>query len=735
MRWHIMNNLKEKDKNIQERIKRCKTVIKRHSFVKKVKLYRLVKKYFAYIYNKHTHEMLKFFIIFITIGLYLQLSSMLYLGLGGGNSLSANPLSIIVSVWNQFFHVKVNNYLTYLIALTAFILPIVWALLGYQIYRQHHLQGIKHFFNITIGTILWLSLSDTVIQYFTNSSIGIGNPMHYLSYWFLFYNQPSIAPHLAIAGLLGALPLLLFSLLSKKEKKIPNIHGSAHFATHKEILQKKLFGKKGIYLGRVFGKDLFLPGYEHVIVFAPTGGGKTTANAIINLLTWMGSCIALDLKLSLFEITSGFRNSIGHSVYVWALGGKLSHSYNALDFISSDPVARIDEVQRIAHLFIPDNPKVSDPFWYQNARLILIALIHYVIDAKEHRKSFGEINLIVKSASNFTEFAKNASEREDIHYICRNNFLRFLNTNHKTHKNIIDTLLTYLAIFDNPIIEAATARSDFDIRKLRKEKMTIYIGVNPADLERFAPLISIFYEQVVDAMLRSVPQEDEPHDLLLQIDEFAALRRMESFAKIGIFREYRMRALLYIQDISQLYSKYGRDDAKIFLNAKARIAYTQIDLESSTFLQSCLGNKTIEVKSSSKRLPPFWLSRVEIGENTNFISRPLLLAQEIRTLPKDKMLILVEGCEPIYADKIQWFQKKKYTKIILKPLTIPSILPLAKELYERAKNMSDYDRKQAAVKVITNSTHSPDEEMEINQHSMPNSNKRISSENELDRAI
>ncbi len=660
-------------------------------------------KLLSFITSHHLKSFCKYFVMAIGALVYLQASSMLCLALNDKKNIDkALPTTFIHYLMQAIHQVGFHFSIYYFIAAVALLFPAAFIGTAFLSYRYHHYHGLKIFTLITCIILAWFSFSDTIIQYYLTNKYMIGNPIRYISYWLLFSNQNNITSHLIYAALLSGVPLALIILILHNKKKTPDIYGKAHFATLKEIQKKGYLGKEGIFLGSAFGHDIILPGFEHVILFAPTGSGKTTSNAIINLFLWLQSCISLDLKLTLYKSTSGYRLSMGHKVYVWAPGSRFSHAFNALDFISTEPIERIDQVQRIAQILIPDNPKVSDPFWYQNARFILIALIHYVLDVKEHRKTLGEINILVKSSSNFTEFARIASEREDIHYISRNNFLRFLNTNHKTHKNIIDTLLTYLAIFDNPLIEAATARSDFDIRNLRKEKMTIYIGVNPADLERLSPLISIFYEQVVDVMLRETPNANEPFDVLLQIDEFASLRRMESFLKIGIFREYRIRALLYIQDLSQIYSKYGRDDAKIFLNAKARIAYTQIDLESSQYLESCLGSKTMEVKNHHAT-----------GKSVNYVARPLMLAQEIRTLCSKKMLILIEGCNAILGKKIFWFSYRKYRQKILKPVKIPSILPLANELFERAKLMSDTDRIATAKLLDQPNTQNNDSEVEI----------------------
>lgn len=689
-----------------------------------------------WFWSNETQKILKIFIIVFSIIFYLQIIGMVYVGLAEDTLWSATPLTVFHVLYNNLI-VKTSNPMSARLLIIAVTVPIIWGSLLCEFYRLHYKQGVYWILLLTVAILCWLFFSDTILLFLISHEFTYGSSFHYLRCWLFYADFSLIKTKLIISGLLGLTPLLLILIVRCCKPTIPNIHGKAHFATQKEVKEMGLYENRGLYLGMAYGRDLFLPGYEHGILFGPSGTWKTVANAIPNLFTWAGSIIPLDLKLTLFKLTSRYRESLGYFVYVFAPGSSFSHGYNCLDFVSKDPICRIDEVQRIAHIIIPDNPKVSDPFWYQNARLILIALIHYVLDAKEHRPTLGEINLIVKSTHNITEFVESITERSDIHYICRNNFLRFLNTNHKTHKNIVDTLLTYLAIFDNPLIEAATSRSDFDIRQLRKKPMTIYVGVNPADLERLAPLISIFYEQVVDNMLREVPRADEPYDVVLQLDEFAALRRMESFLKIGIFREYRLRAMLYIQDIAQLYAKYGMEEAKLFINTKARIAYTQIDLESSKYLESCLGTNTIEIKSKNTQISSAPLANSDRSHTTNYAARPLMLAQEIRRIPRDKALILIEGYEPIYADKVPWYKQKKFRDKMMGEITIPSLMPLANELYERAHQMTDESRKKALEIIISENAESQEStlRMESSEKIINQQMKQNYTQIELDQAL
>jgi type IV secretion system protein VirD4 len=123
-------------------------------------------------------------------------------------------------------------------------------------------------------------------------------------------------------------------------------------ATLGEAKKAGLFAKKGILLGKKWGKYLCMGGYEHVIVFAPSGSGKTRGISIPNLLTWQDSLICNDVKLELYKKTADFRQKHGHICVLWNPGapdGK-THRYNPLDLIKENPRTRVDDAQKIASI-------------------------------------------------------------------------------------------------------------------------------------------------------------------------------------------------------------------------------------------------------------------------------------------------------------------------------------------------------------------------------------------------
>jgi type IV secretion system protein VirD4 len=141
--------------------------------------------------------------------------------------------------------------------------------------------------------------------------------------------------------------------------------GNAHFSNGFEMKQAGFFKKEeqSIIIGKKYGAPLYANGFEHVLVFAPTGSGKTRSIGIPNLLHYPYSVVCNDVKLTMFKTTSGFRERVlDHQCYCWAPASenRRTHRYNPLAMISDDKFQRITDIQRIAHILMPDSKK-SDP--------------------------------------------------------------------------------------------------------------------------------------------------------------------------------------------------------------------------------------------------------------------------------------------------------------------------------------------------------------------------------------
>lgn len=443
--------------------------------------------------------------------------------------------------------------------------------------------------------------------------------------------------------------------------------GNAHFASAFEI-QKAGFLKKeeqSLIIGKKFGLPLYANGFEHVLVFAPTGSGKTRSIGIPNLFHYPYSVVCNDVKLSLFQTTAAYREKfLGQRCYCWAPAkreGK-THRYNPLSFISDDKTARITDIQKMAHILIPDQ-KQGDPIWQQASRKLFKIAVLYLLDTAERPKTLGEINRLIKQPCFDDWLATTLEERTDLDPDFYRNAYSYLNNHEKTRSSILETFSGYFELFEDPIVDAATSVSDFNLRELRKEKISIYIGFTDDDLERLSPLLTLFWQQLISVMIQKIPDpKEEPYPLLCLMDEFSSLGRIERLRRsLKLLREYRVRCVLMLQYIAQTYEQYSQAEAKAFTNIKTKIAFAAEDLQDAEYISKLLGMRTLKLSSGSSTQGQG--QSYSESNSYSYQAVPLLRPEEVMLLPKNQTLIMQTGEPPVKAEQFIWYQEKTMKNI------------------------------------------------------------------------
>ncbi len=454
-----------------------------------------------------------------------------------------------------------------------------------------------------------------------------------------------------------------------------SVHGDAHWASEAEIRKAKLRAKKGLLLGRTGANNyLICDDFQHILLFAPTGSGKGVGFVIPNLLFWQESVVCHDIKMENHELCSGYRKKIGQDVYLWnpADPDGVSHCYNPLDWISEKPGQMVDDVQKICNLILPEQE-----FWQNEARSLMLGVILYLIAVPEKVNSFGEVVRTMRSDDvvyNLAVVLDTIGKR--IHPVAYMNIAAFLQKADKERSGVISTLNSGLELWANPLIDAATARSDFDLQMLKKKKMSVFCGVTPDNLKRLEPLLKVFYQQATDFMTRHMPKKDEPFGVLFMMDEFPSLGEMPQF-QVGIayFRGYRVKLFLIVQDTQQLKGIYEEAGMNSFLsNSYYRITFAANNVETANLISQLIGNKTAQQASHNK--PKFLdMNPGSRTVNTSEVQRALLLPQEVVTLPRDEQIILIESFPPIRTKKIFYYKDKFFKRRLLKREPIPQQEP------------------------------------------------------------
>ncbi|CAK8162445.1 type IV secretion system protein VirD4 [Candidatus Xenohaliotis californiensis] len=518
--------------------------------------------------------------------------------------------------------------------------------------------------------------------------------LNYIAHWLKYGKQYSdstrtnmlialIAPFVFTLVFLWAFKAKIMSWRPFKKKEA--LHGDAKWAGERAIVKAGLRSKKGILLGKDSHGYLIADGFQHALLFAPTGSGKGVGFVIPNLLFWNDSVFVHDIKLENYELTSGWRKSQGHAVYCWnpADPEGMSHCYNPIDWVSSKPGQMVDDVQKIANLLMPEQD-----FWVNEARSLFLGVVLYLLAVPDKIKSFGEVVRTMRSDDvtyNLAVVLDTIGKK--IHPVAYMNIAAFLQKADKERSGVVSTMNSSLELWANPLIDTTTATSDFNIMEFKKKKTTVYVGLTPDNLSRLRPLMQVFYQQATEFLCRRLPTKDDVYGVLFMMDEFPTLGKMEQF-KTGIayFRGYRVRLFLIIQDTEQLKGIYEESGMNSFLsNSTYRITFAANNVETANLISQLVGNKTVEQESVNR--PKYLdLNPASRSVHVSEAQRALLLPQEVIMLPRDEQILLIESTSPIKSKKIIYYKEHFFKKKLMKPTFVP-----AQEPYELNSNDEDSD--------------------------------------------
>lgn len=550
----------------------------------------------------------------------------------------------------------------------------------------------------TVG--VWAYLAGGIFLMAFDHKFEEATPLTLYQYWFHFGAEKHVQKWLGISSGLSAVavlsPLLFFFAPAKQ-----SLFGDARFATKGEIKKAGLLGVKGIIVGRLFGVYLMFAGPQHAIISAPTRSGKGVGIVIPNLLNWPDSLVVLDIKQENWDITSGYRKRYGQECYLFnpAAADYRTHRYNPLAYISADPNFRIDDVQKIANMLFPDQPG-TDVIWTATPRGLFLGIVLYLAETPGKLVTLGQVLRETLADGDGSEyFAKIINDRATAGNPLSGACVRALNSyisisSENTRAGVMTSFRSRLELWMNPIVDAATSANDFDLRDIRKRRMSIYLGVTPDNLERMAPLLNLFFQQLIDLNTRELPEQNPAikYPCLLLMDEFTAIGKIPILSKgISYIAGYWLRMMPIIQSPAQLVEVYGKEAAQTFqTNHALQIVYPPKASETQTAkdISEWLGYQTVKGKSFSKGRGLF--SKKSESESTSDQRRALMLPQEITGMGQGKELVVMENVPPIMARKVAYYKD---------PVFIDRLKEVAPSLAALGKKMpGEKDLKDAAMR-------------------------------------
>lgn len=443
-----------------------------------------------------------------------------------------------------------------------------------------------------------------------------------------------------------------------------NTHGSARFASTRELLKRGFLNKTGLYLGRTGKKLLSSPTHGHLLCIAPTGTGKTTGFVLPNMLAAGGkaSMFAIDPKGELFEHT--FRNRLQFGpIFHWSPFEELGAAYNPLDFIRVGSLDERDDTDLLVSLLVPIGNN-EEAFWALEARSLIMGLILYVLYSKPAKvRTMSMVRQLLLLPE--TEFSKMLRDgmAEFPHPIISQTANAILQKDSRQLSGVLATAQSKTRIWDSPRLSAATCTSDFSFTELKTSIVTVYISVPPEYLDTYYPAIRVLVGLAIAETSRT--KSDKSHRTIFMLDEFANLGRLApAEAAISIARSAGIQLCMFVQDISQFKRVYGDAWASFAANCDTKVFFGVNDIAEAKRLSETIGIHTVRSKQTGSNAPFLHMllpDRISSGEGE--AARPLVTPDEILNLPQNECLILHRSVRPIRAKRL-FFLDKEFKRLI-----------------------------------------------------------------------
>ena len=515
----------------------------------------------------------------------------------------------------------------------------------------------------------------------------LGTPVYHpwrLFEWWYFFD--AYAPDIflrggaiaACSGFAGAMVAIAMSVWRARQSKLVTTYGSARWALPAEIRRSGLTGPAGVFLGRKDGDYLRHEGPEHVMAFAPTRSGKGVGLVVPTLLSWPGSAVIHDIKGENWTLTAGWRARFSHCLLFNPTDAR-SAAYNPLLEVRRG-MHEVRDVQNIADILVdPEGALERRNHWEKTSHALLVGAILHVLYASEDKTLRGVANFLSDPACPFeVTLHRMMTTRhlgETTHPVVASAAREVMNKSDNERSGVLSTAMSFLGLYRDPTVAEVTSRCDWRIADLidADHPVSLYLVVPPSDISRTKPLIRLILNQIGRRLTESLDGSDgiaRRHKLLLMLDEFPALGRLDFFeSALAFMAGYGLRAFLIAQSLNQIDKAYGQNHS-ILDNCHVRIAFATNDERTAKRISEALGTAT-ELRAqrnyAGHRLAP-WLGHLMVSRQET--ARPLLTPGEVMQLPPDDEVVMVSGHPPIKAQKIRYYLDANFKTRMQPPPTL-----------------------------------------------------------------
>ncbi|WP_258086626.1 type IV secretory system conjugative DNA transfer family protein [Xenorhabdus bovienii] len=433
-----------------------------------------------------------------------------------------------------------------------------------------------------------------------------------------------------------------------------------------------------------------------------------------------------------------------------------SHRYNPIFYIRRDPINRFGDLTKISSILFPLTGDKND-MWTDLSANVFNALVLFLLDTEsetitedieiekdgsvhyeEHVKPKYKVTMsqvfslsVPKNGTTLGDWfiQEIAARNTDENKAAWNAYIASVQSGNKNavrpelcllsddtvtlmrqfsqqkpeqQQSIMLTFNANMKMFANPVTAAATDGNDFDLRDVRRKRMTVYFGLAPAALSQYARLTNLFFSQLLNENVRTLPEHDSSlkYQCLMTLDEFTSIGCLDIIQmSLAFTAGYNMRFVFILQNQEQLFDEkkgYGKNGGNTILkNCAVELFYPPKEVDDSVKKMSeTLGYYDMKITSTSVSKG----KSTSKSTSTSIQKRALMLPQEIVELRDIKHssgmalreIVKSEFSRSFIANKIVYFDepyfsdRKKYAETHIPDIPVLTIEQdeLAKALHE-----------------------------------------------------
>ncbi|MCB5411963.1 type IV secretory system conjugative DNA transfer family protein [Pseudogemmobacter faecipullorum] len=406
----------------------------------------------------------------------------------------------------------------------------------------------------------------------------------------------------------------------------------------------------------------------HHLVVSGTRGGKGVSAVIPAILDHQGPVVVLDIKGENFAVTRRHREELGRRVAVlnpFHLIEDHTVQFNPLDYVRADYLAR--DIALVADGLV--KPEQGDGAHFSEmARQLVEAAIEVIITQEDpDRRNLIAVADLLLSANLDATLEAWADSKDIIGHRPVQTAATILRAGDRERGSIQTAVSKAFEWMQSDNMRAFLQGSGFQLDELLDDKLDLFIVVPLDQVDKQAIFMRLFINLVLGTVVRQDGRRQVKVPVLLVMDEFVRMGRMEQIMNIAnVAAGAGIEALFVTQDTGQVEKAYGPNDARsIFGSCITKRIFNLNDIDTAEWAARHLGESTVYSQQVREGKAP--------GDGRDFSyseqRQKLMTAEQIMGMKADELLLLVGNRNPLKATQNMYFRSSAYrSKFDMNPL-------------------------------------------------------------------